>query len=570
MEMVVRVIPHPGLFSDEKAIRLMCSLNQDFETLPKQTQQLKDEFKKSDANSENVIVFISKMVSVDRNLLPENKPKPLTQEEIARKRELARQRIEQRKQDLEAGIQSLQITDGLVDGSAQLEDKQDAVAEAEKEEEAVFIAFARVYSGTLKKGSKIFALNPKHDPSTIINLNDPTKSPHITEVTIDNVYLLMGKELEELDEVPAGNICGIRGLQQHVLKTATLSNNVFCPSFCDLILMATPIFRVAVEPKNHSDMPKLMKGLKLLNQADACVQVIVQENGEHVLVTLGEVHLERCIYDLENQFSKCLLNVSSPIVPFRETIVPQATVDMVNEAIVATAEEKNADKSVLIHTTNKQCQIKLVALPLPKEVTELIEENLNLLKTISKLTREAVSDRTKVLLDELQKSLPPAFKTANENQEIFHRDDIVDRIWSIGPKKCGTNILLNLTNFEHKSFWDFGERGGEATTETKDIRSDLENSFVNGFQIASLAGPICEEPMQGVCFVVEEWSIDSNAGTGQISGQIISSVKEGCRKAFQNQPQRIVTPMYSCNIVVSNEVLGKSISLLFSKLFSSH
>lgn len=153
-------------------------------------------------------------------------------------------------------------------------------------------------------------------------------------MTIENLYLLMGKELEELDEAAAGNIIGIRGLQQHVLKTATLSNTIFCPSFCDLTLMATPIFRVAVEPKNPIDMPKLVKGLKLLNQADACVQVIVQENGEHVLVTLGEVHLERCVYDLENQYSKCLLNVSSPIVPLRETIVPKATMDMVNEAIV--------------------------------------------------------------------------------------------------------------------------------------------------------------------------------------------------------------------------------------------
>lgn len=166
--------------------------------------------------------------------------------------------------------------------------------------------------------------------------DDPTKSPHIHEVVIENLYLLMGKELEELDEVPAGNIVGIRGLQNHVLKTATLSNTPYCPSFCDLIFMATPIFRVAVEPKNPQDMKKLAKGLKLLNQADACVQVIVQENGEHVLVTLGEVHLERCVYDLENYYSKCPISVSSPIVPLRETIVPQATVDMVNEAIVGT------------------------------------------------------------------------------------------------------------------------------------------------------------------------------------------------------------------------------------------
>lgn len=38
--------------------------------------------------------------------------------------------------------------------------------------------------------------------------------------------------------------------------------------------MATPIMRVAVEPKHPMDLPEVIKGLKLLNQADACVQVI--------------------------------------------------------------------------------------------------------------------------------------------------------------------------------------------------------------------------------------------------------------------------------------------------------
>lgn len=358
------------------------------------------------------------------------------------------------------------------------------------------------------------------------SLEDPTKSPHIQEVTIDNLYLLMGKELEELDEVPAGNICGIRGLQQHILKTATLSNNVYCPSFCDLILMATPIFRVAVEPKNHTDLKKLVKGLKLLNQADACVQVIVQENGEHVLVTLGEVHLERCIFDLENEYSKCPLNVSSPIVPLRETIVPLATVDMVNEAIVTTADEKNADKSITIHTTNKQCRIKLTAIPLSREISDLLEENENLLKLLSKLTQTSISDRNRVLIQEFRKSLAAELQNSKENVDVFHRENVVDRIWSIGPKKCGTNILLNLTEFEHRNFWNSVKNstggGATATAENRDLRSDLENSFVSGFQLATLAGPICEEPMHGVCILVEDWHIEASVGaamgTGQISG----------------------------------------------------
>lgn len=338
----------------------------------------------------------------------------------------------------------------------------------------------------------------------------------------------MGKELDELDEVPAGNIVGIRGLQQHVLKTATLSSTPFCPSFCDLTMMATPIFRVAVEPKNPADMKRLIKGLKLLNQADACVQILVQENGEHVLVTLGEVHLERCIYDLENQYAKCAVNISSPIVPMRETIVPQAKIDMVNEAIVATVDEKNVDKSVTVFTANKQCRIKLIALPLPKSVVDRLEENAGILKTATQLNEHTMSDRTRTKLNELRLALAGDFKSAENDGDdgIYHRDDFIDRIWAFGPKKCGANILVNLTDVKHQSVWHgFGIREGsdDYSTAVKDARNDLISSFVNGYQLATLAGPLCEEPMHGVCFVVQEWQFDApeNENLVTISGTFI-------------------------------------------------
>lgn len=333
----------------------------------------------------------------------------------------------------------------------------------------------------------------------------------------------MGKELDELDEAPAGNIVGIRGLQQHVLKTATLSSTPFCPSFCDLTIMATPIFRVAVQPKNPADMKRLIVGLKLLNQADACVQILVQENGEHVLVTLGEVHLERCVYDLENQYAKCAVNVSSPIVPMRETIVPQAKVDMVNEAIVTSADEKNADKSVTVFTANKQCRIKLVAVPLPKSVVDRLEENATILKTASQLNEHTMSDRTRAKLNELRAALADDFRSADDDGDgIYNREDFVDRIWAFGPKKCGANILVNLTDVVHQSVWNSFAIGGEGDqgTVAKDVRNDLSNSFLNGYQLATLAGPLCEEPMHGVCFVLQQWQVDAleNENIVTISG----------------------------------------------------
>ena len=41
-----------------------------------------------------------------------------------------------------------------------------------------------------------------------------------------------------------------------------------------------------------AEMGKLIEGLRLLNQADPCVEVLIQETGEHVILTAGEVHLE--------------------------------------------------------------------------------------------------------------------------------------------------------------------------------------------------------------------------------------------------------------------------------------
>lgn len=53
----------------------------------------------------------------------------------------------------------------------------------------------------------------------------------------------------------------------------------------------------------QGDIHKLVSGLKLLNQADASVKVLIQETGEHVIVTAGEVHLQRCLDDLRERYT---------------------------------------------------------------------------------------------------------------------------------------------------------------------------------------------------------------------------------------------------------------------------
>lgn len=61
------------------------------------------------------------------------------------------------------------------------------------------------------------------------------------------------------------------------------------------IQQAKPIVRVAVEVVRQGDLEALERGLAKLYQADPAVEISVQENGEHVITALGELHLEQCL-----------------------------------------------------------------------------------------------------------------------------------------------------------------------------------------------------------------------------------------------------------------------------------
>lgn len=122
---------------------------------------------------------------------------------------------------------------------------------------------------------------------------DRGTNQHVASFTVQDLYLLMGRELETLDSVPTGNVLGIGGLESHVLKSATISSTVACPPFTALPIEARPIVRVAVEPVHPADMPALARGMRLLNQADPCVETLVQETGMF-FVLLVLVGLNTC------------------------------------------------------------------------------------------------------------------------------------------------------------------------------------------------------------------------------------------------------------------------------------
>ncbi|XP_055970400.1 elongation factor-like GTPase 1 [Sorex fumeus] len=633
LAMVCQKLPSPLEITAERVEKLMCTGSQTFDSLPPETQALRAAFLKCGSeDTDPVIIFVSKMFAVDAKVLPQNKPRPLTQEEMAERRERARRRHAEKL----AAAQGQATSEVTQDGNSPEDGPRGAEPEGnepqveslplkavaqEGDSPELFIAFARVFSGVARKGKKIFVLGPKYSPVEFLRrvpsgfstpLEDLPAVPHMACCSLENLYLLMGRELEDLEEVPPGNVLGIGGLQDFVLKSATLCSSPCCPPFIPLSFEATPIVRVAVEPKHPSDMPQLVKGMKLLNQADPCVQILIQETGEHVLVTAGEVHLQRCLDDLKERFAKIEISASEPIIPFRETVTKPPKVDMVNEeigrqqkiAVIHQAKEDqnkvpdgvhiDADGLVTIMTPNKLAELSVRAMPLPEEVTQLLEENSDLIRSMEQWTSSLNEGKNSQRIDQKTQEKIQEFKEKLE-QHLTGRKwrNTVDQIWSFGPRKCGPNMLVNRSEDFEGSVW--AGLAGACPREARQYR-DLGNSIVSGFQLATLAGPMCEEPLMGVCFVLEKWDLSqfkeqaaSEAQNpeghpegegpeekrpalrgdpplpdcyGPFSGQLIATMKEACRHALQAKPQRLMAAMYTCDIMATGDVLGRVYAVL--------
>lgn len=62
------------------------------------------------------------------------------------------------------------------------------------------------------------------------------------------------------------------------------------------------LVKVAIEPALLAQQDMLVAGLKKLNRADPSVEYYVTKQGEHILSTCGEVHLEKCLKDLKDDY----------------------------------------------------------------------------------------------------------------------------------------------------------------------------------------------------------------------------------------------------------------------------
>ncbi len=162
------------------------------------------------------------------------------------------------------------------------------------------LAYVRVYSGTLKAGSRVF---------------NSTKQ---RKERAGRLLRMHANRQDDIDAVYAGDIAAVIGLKQ------TFTGDTLCdgdaPIILESIKFPEPVISVAIEPRTQADQEKMHEVLDRLAEEDPTFQVRVdRDTGQTLISGMGELHLEVLVDRMLREFHVSA-NVGKPQVSYRETI----------------------------------------------------------------------------------------------------------------------------------------------------------------------------------------------------------------------------------------------------------
>jgi ribosome assembly protein 1 len=243
---VIDVIPSP---TDAQALRLAHMLHPEEARASSTPLQPANDLEKAlfscdQAEGVQVTAYVSKMFAVKRGDLPQYRPKELSAEEM---RQRGREERERRAaalaasqatpdgaspsatetnsgkplttDDLSRPLESLTL-DANVGAHGAETTAVDSEPSSEPESSEILLGFSRIFSGVLKRDTPLLATLPKFDPD--LAPTHPRNTKYVTRVTARDLYMMMGRELVAVEEVPAGHVCAIGGLEGKVFRNATL------------------------------------------------------------------------------------------------------------------------------------------------------------------------------------------------------------------------------------------------------------------------------------------------------------------------------------------------------------
>jgi elongation factor 2 len=176
---------------------------------------------------------------------------------------------------------------------------------------AGLIATGRVFSGTVKTGDKVYIVNAQ------------------AEHVVQQVSVYMGAFREPMDQVAAGNLAALSGLET-VRAGETMvdaEHKAGMVPFERVQYVSEPVVTVAVESKNPKELPELLKGMDQLAMEDPNLAVSVnRDTGEYLMSGMGELHLEIAVKHLKDTMGSVEISVSSPRVVYRESVTRKGAI----------------------------------------------------------------------------------------------------------------------------------------------------------------------------------------------------------------------------------------------------
>ncbi|KAM0485173.1 hypothetical protein ACHAPX_001154 [Trichoderma viride] len=349
-----------------------------------------------------------------------------------------------------------------------------------------FYSFGRVLSGTARPGATVRVLGEGY------SLDD---EEDMTTASIGEVFIAETRYNIPTDGVPAGNLVLLGGIDNSIVKTATVvpskledDEDVFI--FKPITHFTESVLKVAVEPINPSELPKMLDGLRKIQKSYPLINTKVEESGEHVVLGTGELYMDCVLHDLRKLYADMDIKISDPVTRFCETVV-----------------ETSATKCYAI-TPNKKNKITMVAEQLEKGISTDIETG-------------AVRIRD------------PIRKTAKFFEETHGWDKLAARsIWAFGPDEMGPNILQDDTL---------------PTEVDKKLLTTVKESIRQGFSWATREGPLCEEPIRNTKFKVTDVVL-ANEAIFRGGGQIIPTSRRACYSSFLMASPRLMEPVYSVSV----------------------
>merc|ERR1711959_186545 len=358
-----------------------------------------------------------------------------------------------------------------------------------------FIAFGRVFAGKIKTGQKARIMGPNYVPG---------KKEDLYCKNIQRVTIMMAGKQESVDDVPCGNTVGIVGIDAYILKTGTISDHEEAHNIRVMKYSVSPVVQQSVRPKNAADLPKPVEGLKRLSKSAPIVQCFSSESGEHIVAGAGELHLEICLKDLEEDFMKGTPIIKGdPVVSFRETVTEES------------------DRMCLSKSPNKHNRLFMKAQPLTEELSKAIDDG------VISATQDA-KERGRKLADDFGWDI-----------------NFARKIWCFGPDTTGPNVFVDNTV------------GVQYLNEIKD-------HVVSAFQWASKEGALAEEPMRGIRFNLYDVTMHADA-IHRGAGQIMPTARRCMYASCLTAEPTLMEPVFLVNITAPEGALGGIYSCLNKK-----